>query len=208
LIRVNLRGSRPGILVDPSPPAHKVNDSPPPAPQRVALAEESVTKVVGIYATQASAAAARRGLAEAQIVSVLLSPSDARQRRQDFLSRSFEPESRGIWQTIIRTHLLAGAIGATVGLCFWGVLRAQGQSMVSSSPLLSLIFVLFLTTALGLMAGGLIALRPDHSSVFHELRNALRRGAYAVVAHPTDAAATDAAVRLLEPGSQRVARTL
>jgi hypothetical protein len=185
-----------------------MKDSPPPAPQRVALGEESVTKVVGIYPTQESAAAAHRGLTEAHIVSVLLSPSDARQRRQDFLSKSFEPESHGIWHTIIRTHLLGGAIGATVGLCLWGVLRAQGQSMVSNSPLVSLIFIVFLTTAVGLMAGGLISLRPDHSSLFHELRGALRDGAYAVVAHPTDSAATDAAARLLEPGSQRVARTL
>jgi hypothetical protein len=80
--------------------------------------------------------------------------------------------------------------------------------MVRSSPVLPLIFIVFLTTALGLMAGELISLRPDHSSVFHELRGALRGGAYAVVAHPTDAPATDAAARMLEPSSQRVARTL
>lgn len=185
-----------------------MNVDKPPAPRRVALGEESITKVVGFYGTQEDASTAHAGLAQANIASVLLSPSVVHRRRQDFLSRSFEPESRGIWHTIIRAHLLAGVVGAVVGLCVWGVLKAQGQSLVISSPLLSLIFIVFMTTALGLMAGGLIALRPDHSVVFQEVRTALERGSYAVVAHPTDSASVDVAARLLEAKSQRVVRTL
>lgn len=80
--------------------------------------------------------------------------------------------------------------------------------MVTSSPMLSLMFIGFFAAMMGLMAGGLLALRPDHSVVFEELRSALRNGSYAVVAHPTDAAGVDAALRVLEPGSQRVIRTL
>ena len=183
-------------------------DTAPPAPHRVVFGEESITKVLGVYADRAAAAAARERLAATGIATVLLQPSDARRQARDFLSTSFEPESRGIWHSLVRAHLLTGAVGLALGLCIWGVLRAQEVSMVASSPVLSLVFIVFFTTAMGLMVGGLLALRPDHSMVFEELRTSLRSGSYAVVAHPTDAAGVDAAMRLLEPGSQRVTRTL
>jgi hypothetical protein len=183
-------------------------DTAPTAPHRVVFGEESITKVVGVYANRADAVAARDRLAAGGIAAVLLEPGDARRRASDFLSRSFEPESRGIWHSLVRAHLLTGAIGFALGLCIWGVLRAQELSMVASSPLLSLVFIVFFTTMMGLMAGGLLALRPDHSMVFEELRTSLRSGSCAVVAHPTDADGVDAALRLLEPGSQRVTRTL
>ena len=182
--------------------------SPLPAPHRVVFGEESITKVVGVYSDRASALTARERLAAMKMATVLLQPSDARWRARDFLSRSFEPESRGIWHSLIRTHLLAGMIGLALGLCIWGVLNAQGVSMVTSSPMLSLMFIAFFAAMMGLMVGGLLALRPDHSVVFEELRSALRDGSYAVVAHPTDRAGVDAAIRVLEPGSQRVIRTL
>ena len=183
-------------------------DTAQPAPHRVVFGEESITKVVGVYADRAAAGAARERLAARDIAAVMLQPADARRRAHEFLSRSFEPESRGIWHSIIRAHLLAGAIGLAVGLCIWGVLRAQEVSLVASSPMLALVFIVFFTTVMGLMVGGLLALRPDHSMVFEELRTSLRAGSYAVVAHPTDADGVDAATRLLEPGSQRVTRTL
>lgn len=185
-----------------------MNTRPPPAPERVALGEDSVTKVVGHYAGAEAARAARERVAAAGITAVALRPQDARHARRDMLSRSFEPESRGIWHTIVRAHLLAGSIGFAAGLCIWAVLRAWGWPMIVSSPGLSGLFIVFFTTSLGLIAGGLVALRPDHSAVYNDLRSSLRQGGHAVVAHPTDAAGVETSERLLKEGSTRVVRTL
>ena len=59
----------------------------------------------------------------------------------------------------------------------------------------------------GLILGGAIALRPDHGRVIGLVRCGLKRGQWAVVAHPTSAGQTDQAIASLGTGSLRVVRS-
>jgi hypothetical protein len=49
-------------------------------------------------------------------------------------------------------------------------------------------------TFFGMLLAGLVSLRPDHGIVVGQLRSALRRGRWAVVAHPSSEAHARAAL--------------
>ena len=56
--------------------------------------------------------------------------------------------------------------------------------MIASSPLLALIALVGFGTTFGLLAGGLLPMRPDHIRLITRVRSALRHDHWAVVAHP------------------------
>ena len=180
--------------------------------QQLIFGERSLTKVAGIYPSAQSAEDARARLlrsgkwAEGQVV--LLTPSDARMSRRGIMARKMEPESRGIFRTILRAHLFTGLVGFAVGVVAWWWLWRTGNPLIGRSPGLSFVAFAFFGTVFGLMVGGLISLRPDHARVINIVRNALRAGQWAAVAHPLDAQQADDAVQMLRTGSERVERSL
>lgn len=180
----------------------------PPAPDRVVLGEESSTKLVAVYATPAAAERARDAAQRLGALAGLLTPAHARVRSRDLLARAFEPESRGIEHTLLRTHLLGGVVGLALGLAVWAVVRSMGVPMVTASPLLSAIFIGFLGLVFGLLAGGLVALRPDHTAVLVRLRTSLREGRHAVIVHLRKDEPAEPIEAALRPGSERIDRTL
>jgi hypothetical protein len=173
--------------------------------------ERSLTKVVGIFPTAAAAHAAAQSLAAATGLSVgqvrTVGPEHARGARNVLLGRSMEPEQRGIALTIVRSHLVLGALGAAAGFALYAALRAAGVPMVLASPGVSLGFAVFLGTVFGLLVGGLVALRPDHISLINEVREALAGGSWAVVAHPVDPQQTESAAAHLTEAGARVLRS-
>ena len=82
--------------------------------------EKSVTKVVGLYSTQkeAEAAASRArslpGLLPTQVR--LLGPQEAKVSHSELFGRSLEPEQRGIFKTLFRTHAIADAAADAAGV--------------------------------------------------------------------------------------------
>jgi hypothetical protein len=195
-----------GVAVQPPQHRRMADD-----PQQLVFGERSLTKVAGIYRSRESADAARSRLLEVgwpASHAVLLTPDDGRRARRDLLARKVEPEPRGIWKTIVRAHVVAGAVGLAVGVGTWAALLAAGNVLVSSAPVASGAAIVFIATAFGGMAGGLIALRPDHAQLITALRSALREGRFAVVAHPTDEAQAAAAEAALRSGADHVERTL
>lgn len=177
----------------------------------VVIGERSPTKVVGFYRNGEAAKSARTrllgaGWRDEQVV--VLGPDDGRVARRAVLARKLEPEPHGIWRTIVRAHLVTGAVGLVIGVAIWGALLGSGQRLVASSPTLAFVAIVFLTTTLALLVGGLIALRPDHARVITSVRSALRGGGWAVVVHALDGGQAERAEADLRAGSERVERTL
>jgi hypothetical protein len=100
--------------------------------------------------------------------------------------RRFMPDSGGIWRTLWRTHLLLGVLGPLVGVAVAGGLWALGWPALRSSPWLAMVFLAALGGFVGMMAAGLLTLRPDQSRVILHVRDRMRHGRWAVVAHPRD----------------------
>lgn len=163
--------------------------------------EQSVTKVVGLYGNQkeaetaATQARALQGMLPTQVR--LLGPQDAKVSHRDFFGRSMEPEQRGIFKTMLRTHAITGLTGAVIGLLLYAWLYSIGQQMVVSSPVVAFIVFLNFGTVFGLIVGGFIALRPDHVKLITSVRSALSNNRWALVLHPVNPAQVQAAKDLL-----------
>ncbi len=174
--------------------------------------EKSVTKVVGLYSTQkeAEAAASRArslpGLLPTQVR--LLGPQDAKVSHSEFFGRSLEPEQRGIFKTLFRTHAIAGLAGAGLGLLLFVFFYSTGQPMVTSSPVPAFLAMVGFGTAFGLIAGGLLTLRPDHVQLISAVRTALANNRWALVLHPFNAAQVQAARDLLTASGAETLSTL
>lgn len=174
--------------------------------------EKSLTKVVALFDDKGSAEAMvgrvlrLQGMEPGQVR--LLSRDDLRTHRSDLFGRKLEPEQRGIFKTLFRSHLIAGFGGFVLGLLLYAYWMTTGQPMVTSSPMLSFIAIVGFATTFGLLLGGLISLRPDHIRVITQVRSALRSGQWALVVHPTDSHQTAQAQELLESSGVKVLRTL
>ncbi|MFD2299259.1 hypothetical protein QRO11_07115 [Paracidovorax citrulli] len=152
--------------------------------------EKSLTKIAGIYDDKppAEALAGRllrlHGLRPGQVR--LLGPQDARASRADLFGRALEPDQRGVFRTLPRSHLVTGLAGALAGVLFYAWLLRGSQPVVAGSPLQAFLAIVGIATAFGVLLGGLVSLRPDHVRLITQVRSALRDGHWAVVVHPTD----------------------
>lgn len=176
------------------------------------FSDKSLAKVVGFFTRQADADIAVRrllrlpGMASDQVR--LLGPEQARLRARDLLTQTLEPQPQGFVTTLVRTHEIAGCAGAVLGLLAFGFLIATHEPAVLNSPLLAFIAIVGFGTTFGLMLGALAALRPDRIWVISQVRSALRRHQWVVVAHATDSHQTVLAQDLLESSEAQVVRTL
>lgn len=158
--------------------------------KQILFGERSLTKVAAIFESQVKAETAAlrlrqaAGMSEAQVK--LVGPQDSVGVVDAPLSRKLEPESSGIWRTILRTHLVTGIIGMTLGGLLYISLRIAGNASILSHPLLALMVMLFFGGIFGLMFGGLLSLRPDHYRVMAAVRKAIKRGRWAVISHPVN----------------------
>lgn len=177
------------------------------------FAERSITKVVGVYLDEAAAVQARQrlnsepGWAASQVR--LIGPGDAGvSTRRNLLARQAQPEAGGIFHTMLRAHATFGIAGFVLGVALWAWLREDGPAFIGASPAMSFMAIAFFATAAGMMLGGLVTLRPDHTAVIRALREDLKQGRWALVAHPIDDEQVRQAMGALETGSLRVDRTL
>lgn len=174
---------------------------------RMALTGEAFDhKVAGLIAGEAAAhevAAAVRagtGLKESQVS--VLSPGD------DRIGRTLEPENRGIVHTMIRAHLWLGLAGAVAGILAFGIMIALGVQFIVLSPWWSALLLTGFGTIGGLMLGGAVSLRPDHSPYISASREALEEGRHVVVVHATDTDEREQAEAILKANTGETVRTL
>ena len=97
--------------------------------------------------------------------------------------RKLEPESRGIWHTIVVAHVKLGIVGVVAGVVVFGVLYAMGLPFIVNSPVAALLVLVFFGGVAGLMLGGLVSLRPDHDRYVEHTREAMQEGMTTVVVH-------------------------
>lgn len=157
--------------------------------------ERSNSKVAAVFADDAKARDAAR------LVGAALSLQPAQVQviapGGPLPGRMLEPESRGIWRTIVVAHLRLGLAGAAAGLVVFLVLRAMGLALIVNSPLAASLSLLFFGTVAGLMLGGLVALRPDHDRYVEATREAMARGMTTVLVHAFSAEQREQAADLL-----------
>ena len=158
--------------------------------KQILFGEKSLTKIAAIFDSRgrAETTALRlrqaAGMSESQVK--LVGPQDTAGIVDAPLSRKLEPESSGIWHTILRTHLVTGLVGVVLGALVYLSLWLLDNASVLTHPVLMLFVMLFFGMIFGLLLGGLLSLRPDHYRVMAAVRKAIKRGGWAVISHPVN----------------------
>jgi hypothetical protein len=148
------------------------------------------------------AADALRALSSRKLGIFLVAPRDPR------LGRKMEPESNGIWHTLLRSHARLGPLGALAGLAAAALLWANGWPAALASPLATLALGAVYGGFAGLLAAGLLTLRPDRARVIAQVRDASDDGHWSVVSHPVSAREVELARATLANGGGHVMRSL
>lgn len=119
-----------------------------------------------------------------------------------------EPESHGIFRTLVIAHARLGIAGAVAGAALFGLLLWLAVPWVANSPWLAFaVFTGFGATA-GLMLGGLVTLRPDHDLYLLAVQEALRAGRSAVIVHARSVEEQRRAEAALQQEGGETVRTL
>ena len=143
--------------------------------------ELSNSKVAAVFPREAAARAAAQAVAAALDLDAaqvqVITPSEPHP------GRKLEPESRGIWRTIVVAHVRLGIVGAVVGVVAFAVLHAIGLPFITASPVAAALILLGFGAVAGLMLGGLVSLRPDHDRYVEATRDAMEAGNTTVVVH-------------------------
>lgn len=170
------------------------------------IGEYAGSKVAAVFPSEVlareAAANVRRTLSLADAQVQVVTPRDRHP------GRKIEPESHGIFRTMIQAHLKLGIVGLVAGVLVWLALRAIGIAFIVNSSALSLAVLAAFGAIAGLMLGGLITLRPDHDPYIRAVYAAMDEGRSAVIVHAYDAAQREAADALLKALSGEVVSTL
>lgn len=145
-----------------------------------------------------------------------LSKSTSVSRHQVFVVRpnddhpgwEIEPEDRGIWRTLVRSHVSLGIAGAVFGALAFAVLYFIGIPFIVSNALAAAGLIIALSTVFGLMLGGLITLRPDHVPYVVAAQSALEDGKIVVAIHAESSDQLKAAQSVLNQFRVKMVGTL
>jgi hypothetical protein len=83
-----------------------------------------------------------------------------------------EPNSKGIGQTVLSSHLILGFVSSEVGLIIASVLMTIDPAFATLSPVMMLAAAVILGTFIGLLIAGAISIRPDHEQPINSARHA------------------------------------
>jgi len=142
--------------------------------------ESSDHKLAAIFASEPAAREAAvkiidvLGLDDAQTEVVKPGGQDA--------GKKLEPESRGIWHTLIRAHLWLGLTGAAIGAVAYAVMFFAGVGFVTNNPAQAAM-IIFYCFLVGLLLGGLVTVRPDHARYIRQSKEALDDGKILLAVH-------------------------
>lgn len=167
--------------------------------------ERSLTLVAATFPDRSSAVRAAqvlRDLSSRKLGIFLIRPRDPQ------LGRKLEPESRGIWHTLLRTHGWMGLLGAALGLMAAVLVLGSGWPAAVASPQATLGLGAVYGAAAGMLVAGLLTLRPDRARVITQVREASEHGQWSVVSHPTSAHDAEVAHDTLALGGGHVMRSL
>lgn len=109
------------------------------------------------------------------------------------VASKIETENQGIWQTVMRTHLLFGGLGLFAGLAVAATSLSAGLAFVLSQPVMVIVTSAVFGAVAGLLIGGLVSTRPDHVRLYRLACEAARAKNWLVVALASDRAERDRA---------------
>jgi hypothetical protein len=168
--------------------------------------EVSNSKLAAVFASRAAAAEAVDALVAGTDVEAtqvkLIAPGE-----RD-IGIKLEPEGRNIWRTIVVSHARLGVLGAFAGLVLFAVLTWIGVAFVVNSPWAAAGVCLFFGAIAGLMLGGLVSLRPDHTPYIAAARAARDHGQTTVLVHALSAEQRSRAAEFLAGRGGEVTQTL
>ena len=167
--------------------------------------ERSNHKLAAVFETESGIERARKKLLDETSFGV--NQIDVLAPESEDANRRMLPESHGIWQTVLRSHLVLGAIGAALGLALFVILFTAGVPFVADNPLLSGLVFFHVFTLFGLMSGGLISLRPDQVPYVRAARSALNDGQSVLLVHAESRDELDEARSFLEQPALKAVRT-
>lgn len=152
-------------------------------------------KVAAVFESDAEATKAAAEVRSETTLSdrqvIVARPDDQHQGRE------LEPENRGIWRTLVRSHIWLAVAGALAGLVLFLVLFVAGIGFVTQNALWAAGVFIFICTLVGGMVGGLVTLRPDHTPYIMAAQSALQSGRYVVTVHAETPDQMHAAKRVL-----------
>ena len=168
--------------------------------------ELSNSKVAAVFPSEAAA----RHAASAVAGALDLGPAQVQvvTPGEPHPGRKLEPESRGIWRTIVVAHVRLGIVGGIIGLLVFVALYLAGIPFVTRNALAAGLVLLFFSTVAGLMLGGLVSLRPDHDRYVEATRDAMAAGETTVLVHAFSTEQRDRAAEFLRGEGGDVTRTL
>lgn len=120
---------------------------------------------------------------------------------------ALEPESHGIWRTLVRSHVWLGVLGTVAGALLFAVLMAMDVAFVVDNVGWAFGLMVVLCGIAGLLLGGLVTLRPDHVPFILEARRALDEGKSVVIVHAADEATLTQARHTLDGLDERSVQT-
>lgn len=165
--------------------------------------EKSVTLVAGVFDTASTAERVAAQLRfQPGLHTVVIHPDDTK------ITRKLEPEEKGIWRTLLRSHAFFLPLGACIGAGVAYGLIQSGWPGAASSPLLATLFLSLIGAFFGGFLAGLLTLRPDHGIVIRQVRAALRCGRHAVVIHPLNELRARTAMAAIEKAGAAAVRSL
>lgn len=167
--------------------------------------EHSLTLIGAEFSNSAAAQAAAEDLNSDPSLTgqiAVLAPKDP------LVGMKLEPEQRGIWLTLIRSHVILGTSGMLLGVLLAGLLVLSGWPPAATSPALTSIFLAMMFGFLGMMIAGLITLRPDHEFVIRHIRDALKHHKWAVVVRPLNEHLAQLAIDVLQRHGAKPVRSI
>lgn len=172
----------------------------------VITGELSNSKIAAVFPRESTARQAALGVAQAlsltQAQVQVITPAEPHP------GRKLEPESKGIWRTIVVAHVRLGIAGAVGGLLVFAALYASGLAFIVNSPVAAALALVFFCTIGGLFLGGLVSLRPDHDRYVEATRDAMAAGNTTVVVHAFSTEQRDEAAAFLRAQGGDVTSTL
>jgi len=168
--------------------------------------EVSNSKLAAVFNNEAAARAA----ATALIAETDLQPTQVKLITPDepHPGIKLEPESGGIWRTIIKAHLRLGLVGLVAGALLFLLLRRLDVPAVVQSPWAAGMAMTAFGGVGGLVVGGLITLRPDHDRYIHATRDAIAERRTTVVVHALSEEQLTQANDVLSARGAEITRTI
>lgn len=175
-------------------------------PHSILFGERSLTTVAALFGqAQDARDAAEHVVKDARLPQKqvkVLGPGDPTAERK------LEPEESGIVHTLIKSHATLGVLGLIVGLLIGGALILGGVGWAVASPFFTLGLAAVFGAVGGMMAGGLVSIRPDRALLDVQVETAVQQGRWAVVVHPVNHGEEERALDVLEHTNGEVVHTL